>query len=221
MANTFDERVVAAPLVALARSLQQRAPCVLGGGAVLSGIYLRHRLSRDLDVFCTNRDDLRVLVTTLPDVAEAAGFRARIVRDAGTFVRAVVESPGTEPTELDIVLEHTRPVEPPVQSAEGVTVAALADLRASKVTCLLSRSEPRDLVDVMFLERAGFPPENDLQAALTKDGGVDPAILAWLLKQFPVTPLPLMLASLTTEELTQYRDTLAERFAVLAIPNQE
>jgi predicted nucleotidyltransferase component of viral defense system len=33
---------------------------------------------------------------------------------------------------------------------EGITVDSLADLSANKVTCLLSRAEPRDLVDLCF-----------------------------------------------------------------------
>ena len=38
---------------------------------------------------------------------------------------------------------------------EGVQVESLLDLRANKLTCILSRSEPRDLVDLLFLDRAG------------------------------------------------------------------
>ena len=57
---------------------------------------------------------------------------------------------------------------------EGVVVESLADLRANKLTCLLSRSEPRDLVDLLFLDRAGYPPERDLMLALRKDAGLDP-----------------------------------------------
>ena len=93
---------------------------------------------------------------------------------------------------------------------------SLEDLRASKLTCLLSRSEPRDLVDVLFLERAGFPADADLGLALKKDAGVDPAVMGWLLDQFPVAPLPVMLSPLTSEELKQYRNDLSERLRRLA-----
>jgi len=92
------------------------------------------------------------------------------------------------------------------------------DLRASKLTCLLSRAEPRDLVDVLFLERSGYPPEQDLALALQKDTGMDPGILAWLLKDFPVRPLPQMLIVLTIDELLRYRDDLAERLKRFSLP---
>lgn len=93
-----------------------------------------------------------------------------------------------------------------------------AKKRAAKVTCLLSRAEPRDLIDVMFLERAGFPPEKDLGLAVEKDAGIDPATLAWLLRDFPTRPLPEMIILLDEEELRHYRDALAARFKQLAAP---
>jgi len=89
---------------------------------------------------------------------------------------------------------------------------------ASKLTCLLERSEPRDLVDLLFLERVGFTPEADLGNAARKDAGIAPGVLAWRLKQFPVEPLPTTLSPLSVDELRSYRDELAERFRSLALP---
>jgi hypothetical protein len=117
---------------------------------------------------------------------------------------------------MDVVYEGTAPIEQGPM-LEGVAVESFADLRASKLTCILSRSEPRDLVDLLFLDRAGFHPELDLPLALRKDGGVDPGILAWLLRQFPLDPLPMMLLPLTREELATFRDTLSERFRTIAL----
>lgn len=114
----------------------------------------------------------------------------------------------------------TPDLEPPPAPVDGVTIESLTDLRASKLTCLLSRSEPRDLVDLLFLDRAGYPPENDLALALRKDAGMDPGILAWLLRQFPVEPLPQMLVPLTVEELARFRDGLCERFRRRAVPRE-
>jgi hypothetical protein len=119
--------------------------------------------------------------------------------------------------ELDLVYEPLVDLAPAV-IIEGVAVESELDLRASKLTCILSRSEPRDLVDLMFLDGAGFPPEDEMAPALKKDGGIDPAILAWLLGQFPVEPLPSMLQPLSADELRSYRDALAERFRRRAVP---
>jgi hypothetical protein len=214
--SSFDRRVVPEAVIDIVRAFQRRVPCHLGGGAALAGADLRHRLSGDIDLFCHEASLVRDAVAVLPAVAEETGIPLRVVRDAGTFVRGVAELTN-RPFEVDIVYESTGDLEP-TRTIEGIEVESLADLRAAKVTCLLSRSEPRDLVDLLFLDRAGFATEDDLALALHKDGGVDPAILAWLLGQFPVEPLPQMLEPLTREELRAFRDELRERMRLAAVP---
>ena len=210
MRTPLDRRVVPEDVIALVLACQQRVPCHLAGGAALAGAYLGHRLSGDVDLFCHDADAVRTLVRELDSVAQESGSEIAIVRDAGTFVRAHVRRQDARGTlDLDIVHEPVRDVEPPPPPLDGVVVESLADLRASKLTCILSRSEPRDLVDLRFLERAGYPPAHAI------------AILAWLLSQFPLEPLPRMLAPLTPGELRAYRDDLAARFRRLAVPPED
>ena len=215
MRSELDERVVSRDVREVIRLCQERVQCTLGGGAALSGAHLGHRLSRDIDLVCRRAEDVRSLVRDFSEIARRANATIVLARDAGTFVRAsVVTRTGT--IELDAVYESTPPLEA-AESLDGIALESLADLRASKLTCLLSRSEPRDLVDVLFLERAGYRSEADLELALQKDAGMDPGVLAWLLGQFPVAPLPTMLEALTTDELTAFRDSLRERFRKLAL----
>ncbi len=216
MRNAFDRRVVPDDVLALIRACQQRVPTHLAGGAALSGAYLAHRLSLDIDLVCHQSDDIRTLVREFPDVSRQCGIEIELVRDGGSFVRARAR-PGGHDLGIDLIFEATPDIEqaPPI---DGVVVESLADLRAAKLTCLLSRSEPRDLVDLLFLDRAGFAPEHDLPLALRKDAGIDPAVLAWLLGQFPLSPLPVMLAPTTIEDLARFRDDLRERFRLLAVP---
>ncbi len=216
----FDRRVVPEPAIDVMLRCQAAVPCHLGGGAALAGLHLRHRLSRDLDLFVHDRGAHRDLVDNLAGIAADAGVGLELVRDRGTHVRALLHLPGVD-MELDVVHESLVDLGSPEQSDEGVVVESLLDLRASKLTCLLSRAEPRDLVDVMFLERAGFSPESDLGAALEKDAGINPGTLAWLLSGFPVAPLPRMLSPLPEAELRAYRDALAARFKALAVPEAE
>jgi hypothetical protein len=211
--------VVGEPVLELVRALQRRTPCHLGGGAALSGAYLGHRLSNDIDLFCHDQGEVRTLLRELPLIAAECELKIELVRDAGTFVRAAVHGAGPA-LELDLVYEGTPDLEPP-PAIDGVIVESLADLRAAKLTCLLSRSEPRDLVDLLFLDRAGFGPERDIELALAKDGGIDPGVLAWLLGQFPTAPLPAMLESVTEDELRSFRDDLRERFRRVAVPDSE
>jgi hypothetical protein len=216
MPAQFDRRVVPEPVLDFVRACQKRVPCHLGGGAALSGVWLRHRLSRDIDLFCHERDEHRDLVRLLPEAAAEAGGTLVLQRDSGGHARGSLKA-GAQELDVDVVFDPARDLEAPPAPIEEVIVESLTDLRASKITCLLSRAEPRDLVDVLFLERAGYPPERDLEFALRKDGGIDPGILAWLLTRFPIEPLPVMLEALTSPELEAYRDDLSRRLRSIAL----
>lgn len=212
----FDRRIVPEELVSLLQRCQSRIPFHLGGGAALAGVHLRHRLSADADLFVHERGEHRDLVHAFTDAAAELGVETDIVRDAGSLVHARARlSSGL--IEVDLVHDPIPDIEPPPPT-EGIFVESLVDLRVNKLTCLLSRSEPRDLVDLLFLDRAGFPPERDLEVALRKDAGIDPSVLAWLLGEFPISPLPIMLAPLEPDELRRFRDDLRERFRRISLP---
>ena len=183
---TFDRRIVRPSTLRFLQACHARTPFHLAGGAALAGVHLRHRLSRDADLFFHDRQSHRDAVALLQEVAVEAGVTIRVVRDAGTFARAVLSGADGE-VDIDLVFDAVADVDGP-DSVEGVQVESLADLRANKLTCVLSRSEPRDLVDLLFLDRAGYPPEADLALALAKDGSIDPGVLAWLLAPSPVEP---------------------------------
>jgi len=217
MPSGFDPRIVAPEALSFLQACQRVVPFHLGGGAALAGVHLRHRLSMDADLFVHDREAHRDLVRALPEIGLANGTPVRLVRDAGSLVRARLDR-ATGPLELDIVFELVPDLEPPPPPVDGVVIESLVDLRANKLTCILSRSEPRDLVDLLFLDRAGYPPERDLPLALRKDAGIDPGALAWLLGEFPVEPLPIMLTPLDAQGLRAFRDDLRERFRRLALP---
>jgi hypothetical protein len=214
--SSFDRRVLPDPALELVRSCQRRVPCHLGGGAALAGAHLGHRLSGDIDLFCHQAEDVRFLVRELPAIASECSAQIDLVRDAATFVRGHARWASLE-LEIDLVHEPAADIETPAP-IEQVVVESLVDLRAAKLTCILSRSEPRDLVDLLFLDRAGYAPELDLPLALRKDAGIDPGVLAWLLGQFPTRPLPRMIEPLTEAELVRFRDDLRERMRRAALP---
>ncbi len=218
MRKTFDRRVVPDFVLDFIRSCQERIPCHLGGGAALAGVYLGHRMTGDVDLFVHDAEAMRSLVGLLPGAATAAGIGVTLLRDVGHLVRAKLEAPDGACVEVDIVHEPVADIAAPPPPVEGIVVESLTDLRASKLTCILSRSEPRDLVDLYFLDQAGFPPERDLDIALRKDAGVDPVVLAWLLAQFPIHPLPMMLEPLSSDQLETFRNELAERLKSGAKP---
>jgi len=161
--SAFDPRIVSARRVALVKAIQRCAACRLGGGAALAGIHLHHRLSRDVDIFFEHEATLRDVVRLLPDLAAATATSLVVARDARSHVRVNADASG-DTFEVDLVYDPIAPIEPPARTAEDVVVESYVDLRASKLACLVERSEPRDLVDVLFLERAGHRVEDERRA---------------------------------------------------------
>lgn len=215
MNSRFDRRVLPASVLDFIRMAQAQVPCHLGGGAALAGAYLGHRTTGDIDLFVHGgREEHRELGEFLLQSSAGLG-QVALLRDAGHLLRLRLETPETD-IEVDVIHESVADLASEQPVVEGVVIESLLDLRANKLTCILSRSEPRDLVDLYFLEKAGYPAELDLPRALQKDAGVDPAIIAWLLQNFPLEPLPLMLQPLTVEELGAFRENLAERFRQLS-----
>jgi hypothetical protein len=220
VADGFDPRIVGPGELSFLQACQRAVPFHLGGGAALAGVHLRHRLSEDADLFVHSRDAHRDLVRALPDIGRANGMPVSVLRDGGSFVRARLQL-SSHSIELDVIFEPVPDLESAPPPVDGIVLESLTDLRANKLTCILSRSEPRDLVDLLFLDRAGYPPEQDLALALRKDAGIDPGVIAWLLGQFPVDPLPTMLVPLDSKELRTFRDDLSRRFRRLAVPPVE
>jgi hypothetical protein len=216
MNKTFDRRVVPDFAVAFTRGCQRRVGCHLGGGAALSGGHLAHRTTGDLDLFVHAHAAMRELTALLPAIAAEVRCSCDLVRDAGHLVRARLTGPDGLGLDVDLVAEPVPDLAAPTE-IEGIEIESLADLRANKLTCILSRSEPRDLVDLYFLDQAGYPPADDLVLAARKDAGIDPGVLAWLVDQFPLAPMPVMLKPLAPDQLRSFRDDLAEKLRQRAI----
>lgn len=63
----------------------------------------------------------------------------------------------------------------PKLERDGVITDSAAEIFVNKLCTLVERSEVRDLVDVMLLEKQGHQLEASLGRAQAKDAGVTPA----------------------------------------------
>jgi hypothetical protein len=92
------------------------------------------------------------------------------------------------------------------------------EILANKLCALLSRSELRDVVDVLELERAGYPMDSALPWAMKKDSGMTPAQLAWVLSQIHIADDARIPGARSPEEVREYLADLRARLARLAMP---
>jgi hypothetical protein len=186
-----------------------------GGGAL--AVHLRHRRSLDLDLFVQEESTFRALLASLPAIATAVGGRLEILTDAPAFRRALLAGPEGEAVRVDVVWDAGLPAHP--LRCGGFHIDPPGEILINKVCAILGRSELRDLVDLFFLERAGYRVLDALEAAKSRDAGLTPAGLAWAISQVPLDRLPEgLLVPLTLDELHRFRDRLVEALQDLAFP---
>ena len=114
------------------------------GGTGLA-IWLRHRRSEDLDIFCPGRLDVDSVVSALSASGEF------FLREASErLVRGVVDG-----VNVDVVGEDGAYRLAPPLEIDGLRVASLQDITAGKFRAITGRKQMRDLVDAMFIETEG------------------------------------------------------------------
>ncbi len=204
-------------------ALKDAPPFYLTGGAALASSYLGHRQSLDLDLFVVDALDLEALAAFLQRTCVQRGWAVEEVRVYPGFRRYLVRSVAGSSL-VDLVHETAAQMVPmaakPVR--DGVRVDAVQDLVANKLCAILGRSEVKDLVDLYFLAGSGIDVLASLDDARRKDAGLDPATLAWVLRQTPTDPEGLMLLRpVTAEQVSRFRDQLVERLAAMAWPRGE
>ena len=179
----------------------------LSGGAALSG-YLDHRRSLDIDVFVSEADGVEMTGLLLESGAGERGWQVRQLRMFPGFRRYVVRD-GVESTLVDIVHENVLQIVPlkekPIR--DGVRVDSIEDLVATKLCAVLGRSEVKDLVDLYFLAESGIDVADHVREAHTKDGGMEPATLAFVLQQMPTVPEGLLLLRPIEARHSQHSET--------------
>lgn len=188
----------------------------LTGGAALSGFYLGHRETHDLDLF-TLADALDDAVALVGEITREAGASFESIQTAPDFRRLLVRR-GLEAVIVDLVRERVPQLVYEKALIKGIRVDSPEEILANKLCALLSRSEIRDLVDVRALEKAGYGLEDAIAAAAQKDAGLTPAQLGWVLGQMKLGEDAITTADVSVEELRQYLADLIARLGRLAFP---
>ncbi len=114
---------------------------VLLGGTALA-VHLRHRMSRDLDVFALSEFDPS-------DVEQALARRGHLRTELKT--RGTLNGIFNGARVQFLWAQGQRQLEPPIE-IEGLAVGGLADLYATKLNAVAGRGELRDYFDLMRIE---------------------------------------------------------------------
>ncbi|MBL8719892.1 MAG: nucleotidyl transferase AbiEii/AbiGii toxin family protein [Myxococcales bacterium] len=187
----------------------------LTGGAALAGYWLGHRTTDDLDLFGLPTADADQAVRTLGAAARSVGAESSLVQASPDFRRLLVRR-GAETCKVDIVVDRAPAVEADKEVVDGVRLDSRREIAANKVCALVSRAEIRDLVDLQALLSSGCSLDDALADAAIKDGGAEPATLAWILSQLSIGPDAKLPGDVRPEALLAFRDDLVGRLRKLA-----
>jgi len=145
----------------------------LVGGTALAGYYAEHRRSDDLDLFAVDEIAHRSGILAVKSLAKQGAILTG-ERTTPNFYHADVKFKGHAFT-IDVVLdENLHRIGNANRRGDGVLVADLPTLLATKAACLVSRCSEKDLFDLdWILSQARHYTASDLVEAGNKiDGGV-------------------------------------------------
>jgi hypothetical protein len=119
---------------------------------------------------------------------------------------------------VDLVRDRAPQIYAKRRNDHGVLLDPPEEILANKLCALLSRAETRGLVDVRALERAGYRVEDALGPASSKDGGLTPAQLAWVLSEIEIGNDSSPPGGVSASELREYLKQLVSRLTRIAFP---
>lgn len=193
----------------------------LTGGSALGIFYLDHRLSYDLDFFTTEPGQVNWhrLQNLVLGITLEIGGQCRSITASPEFHRFELTR-GSEREILDFVMERVPQVDPRKQQFGTIRVDTLREICANKLGTLIGRCELKDLIDLYFLHQRGLDVVAHLADAQRKEGGLDPAMISYLLAAVRVERIPeYVLQPLSPQDLQAFIGDLQQRFATLAFPN--
>jgi len=147
------------------------------------------------------------------------GAALAVRQHAPGFERYVVTR-GEESVVVDLVLERVPQIAGPKRMVGSIAVDPIEEIFANKLTTVLSRSEERDLVDLLLLEREGLRAEDGLAGALAKDGGCTAGALAFVLSEVSIPDAAVLPGGVSPQELRAFVGDLVVRLRRLAFPTR-
>jgi predicted nucleotidyltransferase component of viral defense system len=119
----------------------------LTGGTALSVFYLHHRMSEDLDLFTKNAVNLSEI-----DQQLNLFFKNKItlIKASPQFRSYLIDGIKIDVVVDELSLSGTRPVTQ--IDSHAINIDTIENIASNKLTCLVSRFELKDLIDIFFIK---------------------------------------------------------------------
>ena len=162
----------------------------LTGGSALGIFYLQHRMSYDLDFFTTDTSiQWHLLDNEVRSISDCIEAHCEAITAAPTFRRYELKRK-QEQEILDFVVEMTPQIDVEKTHFGKLRVDTLREITVNKICTLIGRCELKDLVDLFFLNKRGFTVRDHFAEARRKEGGLDPAMISFILARTVIDKAP-------------------------------
>ena len=168
--------------VAKALSVNRSEDSYLAGGAALHFLSNSVRYSNDLDYFNDSVERVALAFQKDQNVLESSGYAVQVEMSQPGYIRATVRKEG-EQTKIEWAHDSAWRFMPTVYDEAVGYMLHPVDLAINKVLALAGRSEPRDLLDVLFAHKTILPLGALIWAAAGKDPGFTPNSIIEILKR--------------------------------------
>ena len=184
----------------------------LTGGTALSGYYLHHRISDDLDLFSYDEFDhifIRSVADSLREIIGSDTVRFSKLYDRYQFYYPVKE----EELKVEFTLYPFRQLKSPTVFF-GARIDSEFDIAVNKLITITDRFDPKDYVDLYFL-LLKYPLSDLREGVLSKfRTKLDPLTIgSSFAKVKNISSLPKMVKDLSVEELKDFFNTEAKKLS--------
>lgn len=183
----------------------------LTGGTALSGFYLYHRESIDLDLFTFDPIELEPIRQVLETIANTAGLSLEH-RVATEGYHKFFLTGKNEELKIDLVKDQKVHFGD-IRTFGTVRVDSVENIGSNKITTIFGRVEAKDFIDLYFiLQKKLFTFKKLLQDAKKKDLGLSEFYLAHMLLEVNnLKNFPKILIPFNKKDMENYFTSLADK----------
>ena len=197
---------------------EQLSGFYLTGGTALSGYYLRHRVSDDLDFFSYDDFDsmfLHGVAESLKEIMGTKSVRFSKLYDRNQFFYTVNE----EENKIEFTKYPFKQLQE-VNNFNGVRVDSEYDIAVNKLMTIVYRFDPKDFVDLFFLLQKHDLVKLKEGVRLKFGHWLDPLTIGCsFFKARKIEALPKMIKPLTVEELNDFFNNESKKLSPDIISN--
>ncbi len=169
------------PLQDKAFPLFNDTPFYLTGGTALSRGYFNHRYSDDLDYFVNDYPDFLRISERQIERLEAKFIEVKVALKDKNFCRVFVAE---EKLKIEMVNDVPAHVGQKVNHPLLGIIDSKENILANKLTAIVDRTLPKDMVDIYFLLKDGLSITKALTGAESKAAGISPLLIAKIFAEF-------------------------------------